>query len=239
MSFYQLLTLQLMAHLLADFFFQTDKWVESRNNSGIKSRYFSAHLLIVFITSWLLSFQWKFIFASAIITLLHAAIDYLKIKFSGVKKLKRYIFFIDQFIHVGIIMYVTFIYGSYFDLNPWFLLPLTDTEIIIIAAFLFCLKPSNILIREILHLYKVSAPINENEPGELPNAGKLIGNLERLLTLTFILTGRYEAVGFLIAAKSILRFGEKDAVKSEYVLTGTLLSFGIAIIIGIFVLQFL
>ncbi|ASB49987.1 DUF3307 domain-containing protein [Alkalitalea saponilacus] len=239
MSFYQLLTLQFVAHLLADFFFQTDKWVESRNNSGIKSRYFSAHLLIVFITSWLLSFQWKFIIASAMITLLHAATDYLKIKFSSVKKLKRYIFFIDQFIHVGIILYITSIFGTYFEIKPWFTLPFSGTGTIIAAAFLFCLKPSNIIIREILHLYKISAPINENEPGELPNAGKLIGNLERLLTLIFILTGRYEAVGFLIAAKSILRFGEKDAVKSEYVLTGTLLSFGIAIIIGIFVLQFL
>ncbi len=39
--------------------------------------------------------------------------------------------------------------------------------------------------------------------------------------------------GFLLAAKSLLRFRETDTVKSEYVLVGTLLSFGIAILVGV------
>ena len=50
---------------------------------------------------------------------------------------------------------------------------------------------------------------------------------------------QYEAIGFLIAAKSILRFSEasKGDEKSEYVLTGTLLSLAIALCLGIFVLK--
>jgi len=43
--------------------------------------------------------------------------------------------------------------------------------------------------------------------------------------------GQYEAVGLIIAAKSILRF--KGTQHSEYVLVGTLLSFGIAVFTGI------
>ena len=67
----------------------------------------------------------------------------------------------------------------------------------------------------------------------MPNAGRVIGNVERMLTLVFVMLGQYEAIGFLLAAKSLLRFRETDTVKSEYVLVGTLLSFGIAILIGV------
>ena len=62
------------------------------------------------------------------------------------------------------------------------------------------------------------------------NAGKVIGVMERFVTLALILMGQYEAVGLLIAAKSILRYNNNQ--KTEYVLVGTLLSFGFAILIG-------
>ena len=57
--------------------------------------------------------------------------------------------------------------------------------------------------------------------------------MERLLSLVFVLLGQYEAVGFIIAAKSLLRFAEGDKAKSEYVLIGTLLSFSLAIFVGV------
>lgn len=49
-----------------------------------------------------------------------------------------------------------------------------------------------------------------------PNAGRLIGIVGRFLVLALIILGEYEAVGLIIAAKSILRFN--DTQKSEYVL---------------------
>jgi len=42
----------------------------------------------------------------------------------------------------------------------------------------------------------------------LPNAGKYIGWLERFLIITFILVNNYNGIGFILAAKGILRFGE-------------------------------
>ena len=61
--------------------------------------------------------------------------------------------------------------------------------------------------------------------------------LERFLTLTFILLNQYAAIGFLLAAKSVFRFGElknpTDRKKTEYILIGTLLSFALTIIVGI------
>ena len=74
----------------------------------------------------------------------------------------------------------------------------------------------------------------------LPNAGRYIGILERLLVFLFVVLGRWEAIGFLIAAKSVFRFGDlKDSRNrklTEYILIGTLLSFGIAIVTGILTL---
>ena len=72
----------------------------------------------------------------------------------------------------------------------------------------------------------------------LDNAGNYIGILERLLIFCFLINNHFEAIGFLLAAKSIFRFGDlkeaTDRKLTEYVLIGTLLSFGIAIIIGLF-----
>nr|WP_320119540.1 hypothetical protein [uncultured Marinifilum sp.] len=72
-----------------------------------------------------------------------------------------------------------------------------------------------------------------DENKDLPNAGKLIGLMERFLVLALILVNQYSAVGLIIAAKSILRF--RDNKKNEYVLVGTLLSFGIATLLGILI----
>ena len=71
----------------------------------------------------------------------------------------------------------------------------------------------------------------------LKNAGKWIGVIERFLILSFILINQWAAIGFLLAAKSIFRFGDlnegKDQKKTEYILIGTLLSFSIALVHGL------
>ncbi len=70
----------------------------------------------------------------------------------------------------------------------------------------------------------------------LKNGGSTIGRLERGLILIFVLVGHPEAIGFLIAAKSIFRFGEikesKHRMEAEYILIGTLMSFGYGILIS-------
>jgi len=71
------------------------------------------------------------------------------------------------------------------------------------------------------------APWADEAPLGLKNGGRTIGHLERTLIFLFTLTGQLSAIGLLIAAKSILRFGAvRDDLKlSEYVIIGTLLSF--------------
>lgn len=107
------------------------------------------------------------------------------------------------------------------------------------VGLLLALKPANILILLILETCKVNInPTKNDEHGNF-HSGELIGWLERGLILVFVIMSQYEAIGFLIAANSILRFSEasKGDEKSEYVLTGTLLSLAIALCLGILVLK--
>ncbi|MEP7265883.1 MAG: DUF3307 domain-containing protein, partial [Bacteroidota bacterium] len=83
----------------------------------------------------------------------------------------------------------------------------------------------------------------------LKDAGKWIGILERVTVITLVLIGQFSAIGFLITAKSILRLIDKPETKielgtannfssrkhTEYVLIGTFLSFGSAIMIGLII----
>jgi hypothetical protein len=68
------------------------------------------------------------------------------------------------------------------------------------------------------------------------NGGKIIGYLERSLIFMLILVGQPGGIGFLIAAKSILRFGEvkdqQNRMEAEYIIIGTLMSFGYGILIA-------
>jgi hypothetical protein len=64
----------------------------------------------------------------------------------------------------------------------------------------------------------------------LSNGGRVIGQWERALIFLFVAVNQPGAIGFLIAAKSIFRFGElkdrENRMEAEYITIGTLMSFG-------------
>jgi hypothetical protein len=66
------------------------------------------------------------------------------------------------------------------------------------------------------------------EDGDIKDGGKIIGYLERSLIFMFILMAYPAGIGFLIAAKSVFRFGELTSPdrrkQAEYIIIGTLLS---------------
>jgi hypothetical protein len=59
--------------------------------------------------------------------------------------------------------------------------------------------------------------------------GRIIGMLERGLIYLLVMMGEAGAIGFLVAAKSIFRFGElrqrRNRLEAEYILIGTFASF--------------
>jgi len=110
---------------------------------------------------------------------------------------------------------------------------------------LFLTTPASIIIKVIISRWApmISRIGNPAEDDSLLSAGKYIGMLERLFVFGFIISGHFEATGFLLAAKSIFRFGDLrnsgDRKLTEYVLIGTLVSFGIAMLTGILFLELL
>ena len=87
---------------------------------------------------------------------------------------------------------------------------LSDYRIWVVAiCYLLALKPSSILLGTFIAKWTPK----ENEKNSLPNAGSWIGYLERVLILTFMLVGCMEGIGFLLAAKSVFRFGELTKAK--------------------------
>ncbi|MBV7315246.1 hypothetical protein [Shewanella sp. NIFS-20-20] len=111
---------------------------------------------------------------------------------------------------------------------------LSSQLLLIIGGYLLVLAPAGIVVGLVLDKWD---GVFQQSHQSLANAGKSIGILERLLILTFILIGQWSGVGFLLAAKSIFRFGDlrqsKDRKMTEYVMLGSLTSFATAIFIGI------
>jgi hypothetical protein len=100
----------------------------------------------------------------------------------------------------------------------------------------------NIFFCFILDAFNISHPRNDKNTtegdGNEYNTGRLIGILERILVYFLVLIGRYEAIGFIMAAKAFTRFKELDNREfAEYVLIGTLLSITLSVATALFIKQ--
>lgn len=220
----------LLAHVIADFYLQNDKCCAQKVQKKFKSWLLYVHSLLVGGVSWVLVPIADFGFYALIIAFSRLIIDFLK---SYTPKDCLSCFIVDQVAHLAVIMVVASCYKIDTEL-PLQLVDYYETFSIplFVLAVLLCVKPANIFIKLILKKYQID---QESTCESVKNAGALIGNLERLLTIVFVVIGQYEAIGFIIVAKSILRFKDSATAKTEYVLAGTLMSFGIALLCGLMV----
>ena len=223
----------LLAHLLGDFIWQPNSWIADKEIKKHKSIYLYFHILLHGVLAAILVWEISFIPYAVLIAITHGIIDVIKLNFQK-PKTKRIWFIADQIAHILILIGVVLLYQNKNIINFW-----QDNEFwILLTGILFITKPVSIIIKIIISIW---SPENENAHADnsLAHAGNYIGILERLFVFSFILTGHFEAIGFLLAAKSIFRFGDlqeaKDRKLTEYVLIGTLISFGIAILTGLIV----
>lgn len=221
----------LMAHLIGDFFLQPLSWVKSKEAHKLKSPKLYLHTAIHITLMFLILFDvsyWKLI---VIIGGSHLIIDALKLTFQK-PKTKRFYFFVDQILHILVIFTS---YHLLYDDNINLDMFLNELTLMLSLGVLFLSIPTSIIIKVIFSKWNLSKILKDDE--SLIDAGTYIGILERLLVFVFIILDQWEAVGFLITAKSVFRFGDLSAAKerklTEYVLIGTLISFGIAIITGL------
>lgn len=222
------------AHLVGDFIFQPDKMCENKESSNVtvKFTWIGFHSLFQAAFTYLFLADWTNWLIPLLVGGAHFVIDSLK-AFSPNKSFVTFIG--DQIAHyvaLLLIWWLFYVVGGYpIPVNQYIL---SFKTWVVFTSFVAILSPTAIFIKMFLS-YEKWTPQGVEYKG-LPNAGKWIGFLERILILIFIYTENIEGVGFLLAAKSIFRFGElnksRDLKITEYVLIGTFLSFTIAIILG-------
>jgi len=227
-----LMTKMFLAHFIGDFYLQPTSWVQDKEQKKHKSIYLYLHSTIHGLLVWVLLWEWNDWKIAISLAIIHFGIDLLKLLFQ-VEKSKRNWFFIDQMLHVVAIILIANVYqNGYITLDIAALLQ--SKNIVFVTGYVILTMPMSIIIQKTLMPW--SDLIGEADDDSLLNAGKYIGILERSFVFVFILANRWEAVGFLLAAKSVFRFGDlkesKDRKLTEYILLGTLLSFGIAIVIS-------
>lgn len=218
----------IVAHILCDFYIQTDRFCEWKNNSDFRGWLLQfVHALTHALLSYVFVAKWTLWQTPLIIFVSHWMIDVVKAHCKWHDSLVAFI--IDQILHIGILFLVCLTvipYGGQIDNMP------TWNLWVYVFGYLLIIKPISVLISLFFKQWKI-----KNEDMELPKAGRWIGYFERVLVMTFVLLGSFEAIGFLMAAKSIFRFGdlkEKHEIKlTEYVLLGTLMSFTVAVIIAL------
>lgn len=225
-----LFTKLFLAHLLGDFLFQPTRWVIHKEANKITSKYLYLHIVVHFVVSmvllWDLSY-WKLVL---IIMASHYFIDLGKLYVTPFFKNKSIPFFIDQLLHL-VVLYACAYHENIME-HTIFLIENIDWPLV--TALVFVSFPTAIIMGKLMEGMSQKIELDHKS---LPNAGKYIGIIERLFVLIFIILGRWDAIGLLIAAKSVFRFNDlkesNNRKLTEYILIGTLLSFGIAIGTGI------
>jgi len=213
----------LAGHLIADFWLQPYSWVVHKKENGIKSAKLLLHVLIASLLPVVFTFRLNLWWFVPIIFVTHLIIDFFK------SKLKDNIpnFLIDQLLHISILFALAF-WGTK--------LSISENAIVFwiyASGFILITSPVGIFAGKFLNVV-----IPDKNKTVKMNVSAWIGILERILIFIFIITGQFSAIGFLIAAKSVFRFNdarEDGNKKAEYFLLGTLISFTLAIVIGLMV----
>lgn len=221
----------LIAHLVADFMLQRKSWVVARQALHWRAGTLYLHAAIAGIMVYLLSGRYNEFLIPAFVMVTHLATDLWK---SYTDNSLKY-FLADQVIHLLVIAAAWYMY----TMPDWNIMEslagyFTNTNVLaVVLGYVFVTWPAGFLIA------KITAPWQEQitDNQGLADAGRWIGMIERILILTFVLIHQFTGIGFLIAAKSILRFSDirnpENRKDAEYILLGTMISFIIAIFTGI------
>lgn len=232
-----LLLALLLAHLCGDFVLQSDAWAEQKRQRHFRAPtlywHVGIHMLLSLAMLLLFGTAWqRAVTVTLAIGVSHWFIDTVK-SYVSTRPIRD--FLLDQALHLAVIF---LLWGGLSVSRPslgdidWQLLWQPRT-LLVILAYVVVLKPASILIAMIMKRWSRGVDTS----GTLADAGARIGMLERFLILTFVLSHQMAAIGFLLTAKSVLRFGDlyedRDRKLTEYVLLGTMLSFSITLTLGL------
>ncbi|PJI91517.1 uncharacterized protein DUF3307 [Yoonia maricola] len=208
----------LLAHLLADYPLQNG-WIIANKK---KPAAMAAHIGVVFLLT-LIALKGQ-VLPALTIAVLHLGIDLIKTHLAP-ETLWAYL--ADQLAHVATIAAVLWFWPDLALLWPnagnWM-----QYMLAIGAGLILCVHAGGPAVGLLMQDFDMMP-----QQG-LPEAGRMIGLLERALIFLMVMAGQPGGIGFLIAAKSVLRFdtASKDQKAGEYVIIGTLASFGWALLVS-------
>jgi len=209
----------------------------------------SSNKFILILCSWLLQgtaagvISYKFAgprssaWLIAIIFILRTAMNMLEYKY---KKRESKAFFIAKhsvYLLVNTVYWIWLVGINLADINNSLCCIISNARLWTVGlAYIILIWPAGSLIYMCTELWRKQ--LQKSDIKGLAKAGLWLGRLERILILTFVLLSKFDAIGFLITAKSIFRFSEITGPggrkESEYILIGTMMSFVVALLVGIF-----
>ena len=236
----------LLGHIIGDFYVQTDKMAEKKQNS---IKYMLIHCLIYTIVMGICFYILYrkivgVLIISSLVLLSHLMIDLLKGKCDKKTTKYQYMFFLtDQTMHMMVLFLSVYIVNQqlFFSMENEMMINGMNLNMkncmVVASAVLVCWKPAAIFVSLVFkmipetvvqadQIIKVKGNI-ENEGAKI---GSWIGILEREIILMLGLMGQFGAIGFVLTAKSLARFKQLENKSfAEKYLVGTLLSALIAI----------
>ena len=225
----------LVAHFLSDFIFQPTKWAIDKDKNGFRSWHLYIHVIITAATLFIFLWDLKLWDLILIISLLHFIIDFTK---SAIKRTNIWVFITDQLLHLLVIITVWLVYTDQCDKSLELFYSFINNSKFwwLLLAYTLLTIPTSVLIGKMTNKWSNELNCSSQVKG-LEDAGKWIGIIERVLIFTLIIVNQLSVIGFLIAAKSVFRFGDlkdsTDQKKTEYIIIGTFISFLLAILMGL------
>ena len=238
-------TLLLAGHVLADFVLQSDALVADKANPQTRARALKRHYGQVVIAHAIPLALIHPVFAVIVSLLLggvHFVIDRWKLRKEQAYPAPLRWFLWDQGLHlVSLILVAIWMAEVPFQevalesgkyVAEWL------DELLFLTVLALNARLGGFVVAEFLRRYKpspVAGADAASAEGEMLRTGRVIGMLERVLLFLILVQGEWAAVGFVIAAKSVVRFPElSKRAFAEYYLLGTLASFLFAIVSVIF-----
>jgi hypothetical protein len=232
------------AHMLGDFVLQTRRLVAFKDRCSVLAR----HAATVAVVSYLLCGVWHRWEIPLLIFASHMVIDTIKIR-TGARSAGGFV--ADQLAHLGAALGAAALVANAGAIPAIYWLKIFGHDYLktlaIVAGGVAAVRAGGFLIALAVQPYlaqiegSTASPGRQEDPAPPPvvglaGGGQLIGQLERSLVFLFILMEQPAAIGFLITAKSIFRFGEiresRQRMMAEYIIVGTLMSFAYGTLIA-------
>lgn len=219
------------AHLLADFPLQTAAVVRRKRRWSVML----LHAGLAASLSYLLMARWTDWVVPLVILVTHALFDSIKVRTP--ESTAGWSLLVDQAAHLAVVVALAFgvdaSRAETFGLTAEAYLQ----ALIFVSGAVLTIWTSGIIVGIVVAPYRrlLEASERSRATDGLAGAGRLIGQLERTLIFATYFAGAPGSIGFLIAAKSILRFGDitdsRNREAAEYIIIGTLLSFAFAAVL--------